>query len=60
MSLTAPGVLSSLSVKEKEELEGEEGEKRDMNFCVRLNLRLLMGLGVVVGDAGGGAVFPQS
>ena len=47
--------MSSLSVKEKEESEGEEGEKSAINFCARLDLRLLVGLGVVAGDASGGA-----
>ena len=48
---------SSLSLSsEGEESEiGEEGEKSAMNLCARLDLRLLMGLGVVVGDSGGGA-----
>ena len=34
---------------------GEEGEKRAINLCARLDLRLLMGLEVVVGDSSGGA-----
>ena len=34
---------------------GEGGEKSAINLCARLDLRLLMGLGVVVGDSDGGA-----
>ena len=46
------GVVSSDSEEEEKEVGGEEGEKSDMNFFVRLDLRLLVGLDVgVIGGA---------
>ena len=42
------GVSSSFSEREEREVEGEEGEKRAINFCASLDLGLRSGVVVVV------------